>query len=86
MIETAESHYEEFNVNDLNSTKMSGSKKNEEETNKRFSEIFKLKNLKFKDSGVDLPNFLNEYEEEKKLEVNIVEIFIKKIFFLQFMV
>jgi hypothetical protein len=47
---------------------MSGSKKNEEETNKRFSEIFKLKNLKFKDSGVDLPNFLNEYEEEKKLE------------------
>jgi len=69
MTEIIENHYEEFDVNDINNTKMDEkgkSKKTEGENNKRFSDIFKLKNLKFKDSGVDLPEILNEYEEERK--------------------
>ncbi|ORX54737.1 hypothetical protein BCR36DRAFT_10818 [Piromyces finnis] len=68
MIETTENHYEEFNVNDLNNIKMSDCKLNEGKDNQKLSELFKLKNQKYKDSGVDLPSILNEYEEEKNFK------------------
>jgi len=68
-----ENHYEEFQVDDLNNTNMEDGKLSfsskdlvtkSSKDNKRFSDLLKLKNLKFKDSGVDLPNILNEYEEK----------------------
>jgi len=62
---TEENHYEEFRVDDIKTNLVEDSSKIEVE-NKSLSDIFKLKNQKFKDSGVDLPNILNEYESEKK--------------------
>jgi len=67
---TEENHYEEFHVDDIKSNLVEDSSKADVE-NKSLSDIFKLKNQKFKDSGVDLPNILNEYESEKKTKVII---------------
>jgi len=61
---TDENHYEEFHVDDVYDNTLIDTKAE----NKTLSDVLKLKNLKFKDSGVDLPNILNEYENTKKSE------------------
>jgi len=59
---TDENHYEEFHVDDVYDNTLIDTKAE----NKTLSDVLKLKNLKFKDSGVDLPNILNEYEDKNK--------------------
>lgn len=86
-INTEENHYEEFHVNDFskNASEEVETQPSKEDTtksegeNKKFSNLLNLKNLKFKDSGVDLPNILNEYEEKKsKLKEIIPQFYFPK--------
>jgi len=78
-IDTKENHYEEFNVNDLNNDiyEEEGSQYKKDDTksedvDEKSDDVFKLRNLKYKDSGVDLPNILNEYEEKKSKQKEII--------------
>jgi len=70
-----EKHYKEFNVDDFGNDTIKEINNDiikYETEDKGYNEVFKLKNLKFKDSGVDLPNILNEYEEKNSKPKEII--------------
>ncbi|ORX84734.1 hypothetical protein BCR32DRAFT_266093 [Anaeromyces robustus] len=70
-----EKHYEEFHIDDLDNETIKEINNDiikSETENKRYSDVLKLKNLKFKDSGVDLPNILSEYEEKNSKPKEII--------------